>query len=328
MSQVLVTGAFGNVGQNAVRELAARGHRVRCFDLQTGNTVRLARQLPPGVEVMFGDVRRAEDAARAVGGQEVVVHLAAIIPPRSDAAPELARQVNVDGTRNVLEGMRAAGSAGRLVFTSSVGVFAREQPRPPPRTADDPVAPTDVYSQHKIECEALVRASGLRYSILRLAAVVPPALPRFDMREQFRIAFEIPLHQRIETVDSRDVGLALANAAGSEEVWGKTLLIGGGPRCQILWREYLRRTLEAMGFQMFPDEAFGSSPFHTEWMDTGESERLLRYQRHTVEDYIAVLSQRYGWSRPLVAIFRPLLQRIFLGLSRPWRERAGRRATS
>jgi len=47
-----------------------------------------------------------------------------------------------------------------------------------------------------------------------------------------REMFDVPLDNRMEYAHTRDVGLAMANAVSSEEVWGKILLIGGGARCQ------------------------------------------------------------------------------------------------
>jgi hypothetical protein len=79
-----------------------------------------------------------------------------------------------------------------------------------------------------------------------------------------RMAFEIPIDQRIETVDAQDAGLAVSIAVSAAEAAGKTLLIGGDASSQLYFRDYM----EAMGMKMFPDEAIGSEPFHTKWMVT------------------------------------------------------------
>jgi len=318
---VLLTGAFGTVGRRALGELLKAGHAVRALELPTPRNRAAARRLAaPGLEVAWADLRDEPAVARAMEGREAVAHLAAVLPPVSDAQPELARAVNVGGTRNVLQAMAQAG-ARRLVYASSVAVFARSQSRPPPRRADDPTAGTDPYSHHKLECEALVRASGLDACILRFGAVMPTSTPDVPLGAQLRMAFEIPLDQRIETVDARDAGLAVANAVGAPEAGGKTLLVGGGVGSQLLYRQFISDVLGAQGLRMFPDEAFGTEPYHTEWMDTAEAPRLLRFQRHSWADFVEGHRRELALARALTKPFAPLLARYLLRYSPAWRKR-------
>ena len=312
---VLLTGAFGNVGTSALEELLKRGHRVRCFDLKTRANERTARRFRGRVEVVWGDLRRPEDVAAAVRGQDVVVHLAFIIPKmsatgvESEERPDWAREINVGGTRNLLDAIQSLPDPPRLIFTSTYHVYGRTQDQPPPRTISDPVCPVEHYSHHKVECERMVKSSGLDWAIFRLAATLPIAI-QLDPG-----MFDVPLENRIEFVFTRDVGLAIANGVTNEEIWGKTLLIGGGRRCQYTYREIVQRILEAMGVGMLPEAAFGSTPFCTDWLDTTESQRLLDYQRSDLGDYIHEMLARLGYRRHLIPVFRPVVRRWLLGKS-------------
>jgi nucleoside-diphosphate-sugar epimerase len=314
---VLVTGGFGNIGRSAVDALRAEGHPVRVLSTRNPRHQRTARRL--GLDVAWGDIRRREDVAAALAGQEAVVHLAAIIPPDSDEKPELAREVNVEGTRTLLAESAALPRPPRFLFASTFDVFGRTTHLPPPRRVTDPVCATDAYTAHKIEAEGMVRASGLDHVILRFADV-----PRMALRPAHPIMFEIPLDTRIETLHTRDAGLAVARALGCPEAWGRTLLVGGGQRCQVYFRDYLSRFLTAMGVGPLPEEAFGATAYPTDWIDTEESQRLLRYQRHSFDDIVAEIGALLGWRRPLMPLLRPLVRRRMLGLSPYWRARAGR----
>jgi UDP-glucose 4-epimerase len=309
---VLLTGAFGNVGTSTLEELSKQGHTVRCFDLKTRPNEKAARKSKDQMEVMWGDLRCPEDVTTAVRDQEVVVHLAFIIPKlsatgvESEGHPDWAREINVEGTRNLLNAMKALPRPPKIIFASSYHVYGRTQDQPPPRTVSDPVQPVEHYSHHKIECEQMVKASGLEWAILRLAATLPLAL-RLDPG-----MFDVPLNNRMEFVHTRDVGLAMANAVSSEGVWGKTLLIGGGPRCQYYYRDITRRILDAMGVGMLPEEAFGSTPFCTDWVDTTESQRLLNYQQRDLGDYIQEMTALLGYRRHLIRLFRPIVRHWLL----------------
>jgi len=308
--EVLLTGAFGNIGTSTLKELIRQGHKVRCFDLKTRANEKAARRFIERfngqIEVVWGDLRRPEDIAAAVHGQEVVVHLAFIIPKlsvtgiESEEHPDWAREVNVGGTQNLLNAMKAQPDPPKIIFASSYHIYGRTQDQPPPRTVSDPVQPIEHYAHHKVECEHMVKASGLEWTILRLSATLPLAI-KLDPA-----MFDVPLDNRMEFVHTRDVGLALANAVSSKEVWGKTLLIGGGPSCQLYYREIVQQILDAMGIGMLPEEAFSSTPFCTDWVDTTESQRLLRYQQRDFNDYVREMVALLGYRRHLIRVFRPI----------------------
>ena len=152
------------------------------------------------------------------------MHLAAIVPPPVDRAPDLARRVNVDATRSLIAQMEASPTARRLVFASSQGVFGDVQDREPPLRVDTPVSPTDEYGRHKVACEQAIRQSRLQWSILRLAAVTPIHL----LAQDPSIIFEFSPDARFEFIHPADAGTAFARAVACEEAIGKILYIGGG----------------------------------------------------------------------------------------------------
>ena len=160
MKHVLVTGAFGNVGRSTVRALKSLGCTVRAFEAPNRAFARNAAGL--GVEAVAGDVRDPAAVGRALEGMDAVIHLAAIIPPAAEDRPDLARSVNVDGTRAVLSAVADSKRRPFLVFSSSVAVYG-DRVEGTEIQVGDPLAPNDddEYGKQKVECEALVRGSGL-----------------------------------------------------------------------------------------------------------------------------------------------------------------------
>ncbi|HEX6837976.1 MAG TPA: NAD(P)-dependent oxidoreductase [Polyangia bacterium] len=313
MVTVLVTGAFGNLGAATVEALLADGRRVRALRFRSeGGAV--ARRWRGRVEVVDGDVRAPATLAAAVRGVDVVVHLAYVIPPACLARPDQARRTNVDGTRNLVVAMQAEAPSARLLFASSLDVFGHTQHLPPPRRADDPVAATDDYTAQKLECEAMVRKSGLGWSILRYADVPPIAL-----RSPVPIMFEIPLSQRIEAIHPLDAGVATARAATSDAAWGRVWLVGGGASCQLTYGDYLARFMAAMELgPPLPPAAFSTAPYCTDWLDTSDSQRAFQYQQRSFDDIVADVAALLGWRRPLAKLARPLVRRYMLSLSPYW----------
>jgi UDP-glucose 4-epimerase len=313
--KVLVTGAFGNIGRSAVEELLGCGHDVRCFDLKTKANLREARRIKSKAESVLGDLRSPEDVAIAVQDRDVVVHLAFVIPRlsatgvNSEDEPEWAREINVGGTQNLIQAMKSQPQPAKLLFASSFHIYGYTQDQAPPRKVTDTPHPVEHYAHHKVECERLIRESGLGWTIFRLAAALPVRLI-FDPG-----MFDVSLDNRIEFVHTRDVGLAIANALEIEEAWGRIWHIGGGPACQIYQRELVQDVLEAVGLKMLPEEAFPSEPYPTDWLDTVESQQVLHYQRYTLEDYLQDLKSKLGFKRYFVKLLRPVIQAILLSKS-------------
>ena len=178
--------------------------------------------------------------------------------------------------------------------------------------ADDPAfqAPSKfigpVYD--KAEAERLLAASGLAVTVLRLGAVIPiEVIGVVDP-----LMFEVPLEDRIEIVHPDDVGRAVVRAAERPDTVGRTLLIGGGPACRVRQRELMSRALGAVGVGMLPDDAFTTSPFHTVWLDPEESQALLDYQRHDLDDLIADMTRSVGWRRAPARVLAPVIRRALV----------------
>lgn len=312
---ILITGSMGNIGSSTLAALQGRGHRITCFDLPTRANRRLAKRLPTDVRMCWGDIRQEADIAAAVVNQEVVVHLAAIIPEmshtgeRSEGRPDAAYQVNVGGMKNLISALQAMPVPASIVFTSTLHVYGLTQHLAPPRSVHDPVKPVEHYAQQKVACETLLRESGLRWSVLRLGAAIPIKLIMDPAM------FLIPLTNRIEYVHTLDVGVAIANAIQTEEVWFKTLLIGGGERCQLRYGDMLNAFMQVLGQAPLPKRAFNTVDYSVDWLDTRESQQLLKYQQRTYDDYVHALTALLGPWLPLVRCCRPVVRWLILSQS-------------
>jgi len=309
--RVLLTGAFGNIGAETVRELLKARHHVRCIDVDSRAARRTAAAFGSRIEVHWGDITDADCVARAVAGREAVIHDAALIPPQSEKDPDRTWCVNVGGTRNVISACEAQARKPTLVFASSISVLGPPGDRPPPRRADEPLRPTDHYSRSKAECERLLRESSLDWVIVRFGAA-PPAIVSRSADRDLASFFRIDPGNRLEYLHPQDAALAQANAIACSEALGKVLLIGGGECCRIHMRDLNAAYLDASGVGAFPDSAFGKEPFYTDWMDTQESQRLLRYQRHSFADHRRSLERQLRLVRPFFRLLRGPIRRRML----------------
>lgn len=317
---VLVTGALGTVGRRVVRELRTHGHQVVGLDLPRRETFRGRRPF----RMIFGEITDPDVVSAAVDGVDAVVHLAAVIPPRADREPDLARRVNVDGTRTLVRALEACAPAARVVYASSIAIFGDRRSRPL-ITAEDQPAPNseDAYGNQKLEAEGIIRGSRLEWSILRLSYVVAG-----DALVMDPLLYDMPPETAVEPCDVTDVARAFRVAAESPEAVGRTFLIAGGAGWRIMYRDYLDLMFRAFGLgrNFLPALAFGEGPFHCAFMDTEESNRILRYQRRGFGDFMDRVRRERRMTRLLLTAVRPIARAYLLSRSPHFRRYLALRA--
>ena len=312
---VLLTGAFGNIGKETLNKLMAAGHKVVCLDRETPQTREVADEYAGRISVVWGDIGDPAALARSLEGVDTVVHLVGIIPPLSEQDIELAERVNVRGTRSIIAAMEASPSARRLIFASSMAVFGTHQDREPPLRNDSIVSPDDNYGRTKVAAEEAIRSSNLNWTILRICAAPPVEIPAGDTHD-ISTMFEMSADARIEFIHPEDVSTAFCNAVVCDQSIGKSLFLGGGKTCRLSGLEFASNMVSGHGITGgLPAAAFKPCPtpeFYGDWVDTQESQRLLRFQHYTMDDFIGHMRQAMGWKYYLVRLISPLAKRSFL----------------
>ncbi|MBI5166479.1 MAG: NAD-dependent epimerase/dehydratase family protein [candidate division NC10 bacterium] len=170
----LVTGATGFIGGALVRQLVESGARVKTLIRKEANRRNL-EGLP--VEIVFGDLRDRESLRAALKGCTRLYHVAAYYRLWSPE-PRIFYEINVQGTKNILESARENG-VERVVYTSTVGTLGLPNDGRP-GNEETPVSLGDMVGHYKrskylAEQEALRMArNGLPVVIVNPSTPVGP----------------------------------------------------------------------------------------------------------------------------------------------------------
>ncbi|WP_243768393.1 NAD(P)-dependent oxidoreductase [Leifsonia sp. TF02-11] len=148
--KVFLTGADGFIGSAIARALGE--HRVDMV-----RHVRPGRREPssplPGSKAP-ADLAHAGELAQAMRGARIIIHAAAHV----GVDPVLQREVNVEGTRNMVAAAQAVG-AGRLIYLSTTGVYGGQSLHG--ETEEQAVArPVSTLSRSRYEAERIVLDAG------------------------------------------------------------------------------------------------------------------------------------------------------------------------
>jgi len=175
--RVLVTGGAGFIGSHVCEHFLGQGWSVDIVDdLSTGKR----ENVPAGATLHVMDIR-SEDAATMVRETsfDVIVHLAAQMDVRKSVAdPVFDAGVNIVGTLNLMEALRARGGRrARVLFSSTGGVLYGDFVTPPndETFAKDPDSP---YAIAKLSVEFYLayyaRVHGMDTVALRYGNVYGP----------------------------------------------------------------------------------------------------------------------------------------------------------
>jgi len=122
--KVLVTGAEGFIGSHLTEKLVELGADVTALVQYNsfnnwGWLDTFDKSVKDSIKIVSGDVREYDGMKRIIKGQEVVLHLAALIAiPYSYLSPMAYVRTNVEGTTNVLEACREY-DIEKIVHTST-----------------------------------------------------------------------------------------------------------------------------------------------------------------------------------------------------------------
>jgi D-erythronate 2-dehydrogenase len=159
--KVLITGGAGFLGSRLARTLLHREH----LSGRALQELVLTDQFPPPADLASNSRIRTWSGPLAEQcttlrheAFDVVFHLAAAVSAECEADLDLGLRSNLDGTRALLDALRATGTKPRLVFSSSVAVFGGDSGLPMPRVIQDDTLPVPQtsYGVQKFICEQLV----------------------------------------------------------------------------------------------------------------------------------------------------------------------------
>jgi len=227
---VLITGGTGFIGSRLAAACREAGRDVRVIGQENteaeGDNARWLQE--QGVDLVLGSVADADLLREASSGIDTIYHLAAA-QHEANVPDSHFRDVNVEGTRRVLEAAAQAG-VRRVVHGSTIGVYGALQ-----GTIDEqtPCRPDNIYGVTKLEGESVVRSFGDRVPsvIVRISETYGPGDRRLlklfraiNSGRFFRIGDGRNLHHLIFVDDLID---GMRRASESDSAVGGIFVLSG-----------------------------------------------------------------------------------------------------
>jgi nucleoside-diphosphate-sugar epimerase len=326
---VIVTGAFGNVGKWVVKETCLKGYEVLAYDLKTDVTEKKQKTLSSqyNFQTVWGDLTDRDHVSQTIQdfSPEYIIHVAAVIAPTAYVIPRIAFDVNVKGSRYLIQAASQQENFKKFIFVSSYSVHGPRNPNTTTEklTGDTPVNPQDNYGWHKVAIEQDLEKSDLEWTIIRLPAVFSVDADFGTGSEFLTFGFMLDPDRNEHAIDARDAGLALANAVEADTA-GRKFDIGGDPE-----QGWSGKAKDLQG-PLFRSKGLSPAPLHyyrrsdpevdeswyfEDFVDTAHSQEILKYQRITFQEHFQHNLDNLGFKKYLMKILGPLIKRHIAGAS-------------
>lgn len=318
--KILLTGASGTVGYFVLEMLVQQGiHNITVFDIETRKSKKLLNRYKSKVNLIYGDISRRKEVNQACFDKDIVIHLAAIIPPLADDEPEIASRVNVTGTKNLIESIEELSPDAFFIYSSSVAIYGDRLKNPDIFTTDILApSPGDEYAKTKIIAEEIIQSSRLNWTIFRLSAIMGS-----NNHEVGKLMFHMPLSTAIEICTPEDTARAFVNAVNhSGEINHKIFNLGGGSNCRIIYKDLLSKSFDIFGLGEldFPENTFAEKNFHCGYYADGdELEEIVHFRQDTMGDYFLRVKENTSFTKKLFTrIFSRQIKKMLQSKSEPF----------
>lgn len=183
--KVLVTGGAGFLGSHLCERLLAEGAEVCVLDVFTSGRITNLGALLGQINLVNGDIAKADLVLKAVGDADTIVHLAFPLALRERSIETPVITGILTGLLNLIKAAIARDAL--LIYTSSIAVYGNG--RYVPIDENHPLEPVLIHGAVKLAgenfCRTLAGSNGLRTVILRVADIYGPRNTRISVPIKF-----------------------------------------------------------------------------------------------------------------------------------------------
>lgn len=309
--KIAMTGVSGNMGGEALARVMELDFtelvRVLLTPKRKNDKLekRLKAQYGARLQVVRGWLNDAAACEKLVADTDIVINMAAVIPPASDKDPRASYLCNQLGAIRLTDAVAAMPRRAKLIHTSTVAVYGNRTLEHPWGRPGDPLMPSvfDYYAMHKLIGERYVMESGLEnWAVLRQTAMLYDGIVFANVSDG--LLFHTTLNGPLEWVTARDSGILIKNILLREQegrngdFWNGVYDISGGAANRCTGYDTFSNGFAIMGGspkKYFSPNLCQTRNFHGLWYADNALERMFSYQSESVADFWQSVGKKYGF---------------------------------
>lgn len=315
---ILLTGASGTIGYEVLKQLYQKKdlYNITVFDVKSNKAIKKFNPFKNKINIVYGNIFNADDVLNVSANKDVVIHLAAIIPPLADDEPKLSYKVNTEGTELLIQLLEKNSPNTFFIYSSSISVYGDRLNTPLINVNDKLIASEgDEYAKTKIKAESSIQNCKLDWSIFRLTAIM-------GGHKISKLMFHQPLKTSLEIATPEDTATAFINAIDKrDQLLKKIFNLGGGKNCRIIYDDFLTRSFEIYGLGKldFPPKTFADKNFHCGYYQDGDVlNNILNFRKDTLDSFFEKEKNKVSFLKKIItSIFKRLVKRHLRKQSEP-----------
>ncbi len=308
--KIAMTGTSGQMGREALKQSLElpEVEWVRILLTKKKRNDKLAKALQKKygarIQIVRGQLSERSVCDALVKDAEIVVHMAAVIPPASDNFPERSEECNRVGTCTLIDAVKACKVQPKYIHISTVALYGNRNEKHPFGRVGDPllVSPFDRYAMDKLYAERYCLDAELKcFVVLRQTAMLHPDMMKNNLSDG--LMFHTPLNAPLEWVSSRDSGFLIRRILERESkgelggFWNNIYNIGAGKKGRCTGYDTFNDGFAIIGGTtekfFYPNE-LAPRNFHGLWFyDAEELEALFSFQRDGVKEYWKEIARQH-----------------------------------
>lgn len=285
---ILLVGAATRLGQAILKRLVETNWsgKIVVYDNKTGRNMSLFDKYREHITTYYGDISQdADNLTSALKEIDFVIDLHHFPRAKAFKKLQLAEEINVDGTQNLVTAIEKVDNNPLLLYVSSDSVYG-DRLSAPMISVTDPVGPSlgDYDAITRIQAEKVIRGTSTEWIIYRPGLTLYPG-NSLGGAELFRT----PLSTRLEMIYYEDLVSAILNAYEQRNsLWNHTYNVGGGEECRIIYGDFLKRYFAILGMDQveIPSHCFAErNSIGGYFADSDELNNILKFRKHTLEQF-------------------------------------------
>lgn len=296
MKKILITGGAGNLGIEILKQLLKiNKYEITALDLKSIKSSKRLKPFSKKINIIYGDINDDFLINALIKEQDIVIHLAAVLPPLANYKVELTSMINVDGLVNVVNAINNNGNKTFLLYASSICVYEHKDNNSKININTNLTNDIDnYYASSKISAEKVIEKYLKNYSIFRFC-------PIMGSKNIDSMMYDIPLNSNLEIITLKNAATAIINSLDfQKDINTKIFNVGGGKKCQTTYKEFLREYLSIRGISYSIIRSFlieDRNYYCGYYSDTSKLNKIINYQTDDLEEYYRRLKKSNGKKR-------------------------------
>ena len=241
MKKILITGAAGEIGKKVVSYLLTESkYDITVLDLQCKDNIKYFKRYENRLNIVLGDINDKSLIKFLIRNQDVVIHLAGIMPPFSEYKNNLSNIINIEGAKNIIESIEKHNPSCHLIYLSTTSIYKENLKEVTVKSKVETKMSCE-YTKNAYEIEKIIKKNLNHYTIFRIPLIMG------DMTLPPIISYINP-QSNIEVISLKDVSYAITKAIDNLDILNNnTYNLSGGEKCQTTYEDFKNCCLKIYG---------------------------------------------------------------------------------